>query len=62
MNENEIFSKKLNKKQQAVLWRQRLFEAEPGLNKYLIELKGGVFFDEWIQIKKEIYESVPTSF
>ncbi|WP_422526062.1 hypothetical protein [Serratia fonticola] len=50
----------INDCQQAALWRQRFFEAEAGLNKYLVEQKGGAFLGLWVQVKKNIYANVPT--
>lgn len=49
----------LNESQQAQLWSQRLFEAEAGLNKFIVEQKGGKFFYVWLQVKKEIFMNVP---
>ncbi len=44
---------------EAKLWRQRLFEAEAGLTKFVVDSHGGRHLDRLIEVKREIYGSIP---
>ncbi|MFI1018369.1 hypothetical protein [Streptomyces sp. NPDC020965] len=41
------------------LWKRRLFEAEAGLTRFLVEARAGVHMQELLQVKQAIFESLP---
>ncbi|WP_329026110.1 hypothetical protein [Streptomyces sp. NBC_00690] len=41
------------------LWRRRLFEAEAGLTRFLVEARAGVHMQELLLVKQAIFESLP---
>ncbi|MEV0334368.1 hypothetical protein [Nocardia sp. NPDC050717] len=45
----------------AQLWRRRLFEAEAGLTKFVVDSQGGKHLDRLIEVKHEIYGAIPQS-
>ncbi|MEV0008540.1 hypothetical protein [Streptomyces sp. NPDC047973] len=53
------YSTDMSPAERAALWRQRLFEAEAGLTRYLTETRGGHDIDDWIAVRAEIYEGLP---
>lgn len=45
----------------SALWRQRLFEAEAGLTKFLVEKHGGRHFGDLLTVKSDIFSAVKES-
>ncbi|MDT0268551.1 hypothetical protein RM844_19885 [Streptomyces sp. DSM 44915] len=41
------------------LWRRRLFEAEAGLTRFVVEARAGAHLQELLQVKHAIFESLP---
>ncbi|MFF0739939.1 hypothetical protein ACFYVL_06005 [Streptomyces sp. NPDC004111] len=54
------YSTDMSPSERAALWRQRLFEAEAGLTRYLTETRGGRDIDDWISVRSEIFHELPT--
>lgn len=44
----------------ANLWKQRLFEAEAGLTKFVVESHGGRHLDRLLEVKREVYANLPS--
>ncbi|MFB7955592.1 hypothetical protein [Streptomyces sp. NPDC056045] len=53
------YSTDMSSSERAALWRQRLFEAEAGLTRYLTETRGGQDIDGWIAVRSEIFADLP---
>ncbi|MEU9319924.1 hypothetical protein [Streptomyces sp. NPDC048295] len=53
------YSTDMSPSERAALWRQRLFEAEAGLTRYLTEARGGQDIDDWIAVRSEIFADLP---
>ncbi|MFD7495185.1 hypothetical protein ACFV8T_22640 [Streptomyces sp. NPDC059832] len=53
------YSTDMSPSERAALWRQRLFEAEAGLTRYLTETRGGQDIDDWIAVRSEIFADLP---
>ncbi|MFJ6015899.1 hypothetical protein [Streptomyces sp. NPDC092952] len=53
------YSTDMTPSERAALWRQRLFEAEAGLTRYLTETRGGQDIDDWIVVRSEIFADLP---
>ncbi|KWT63399.1 hypothetical protein ADL21_03025 [Streptomyces albus subsp. albus] len=45
--------------ERVALWKQRLFEAEAGMTKYLVEQQAGTALGEWIEIQAAIFDDLP---
>lgn len=54
------YSTDMSPTERAALWRQRLFEAEAGMTRYLTETHGGQDIDGWIAVRSEIFRDLPT--
>jgi len=47
--------------QQSDLWQRRLFEAESGLTKWLVETRGGEDLADWLSTQREIFSALAES-
>ncbi|MEV0597824.1 hypothetical protein AB0I82_00775 [Streptomyces sp. NPDC050315] len=45
--------------ERCALWKQRLFEAEAGLTRYLTEQHGGRDLADWITVRGELFSGLP---
>ncbi|SHN19090.1 MULTISPECIES: hypothetical protein [Streptomyces] len=45
--------------ERVALWKQRLFEAEAGMTKYLVEQQAGTALGEWFEIQAAIFDGLP---
>ena len=43
----------------SMLWRRRLFEAEAGLTRYVVELRSGAHLHSLVQLKESIFADLP---
>ncbi|MGW1147677.1 hypothetical protein ACWD6I_22095 [Streptomyces sp. NPDC002454] len=43
----------------SALWKRRLFEAEAGLTRYVVEARAGMHMQELLHVKQAIFESLP---
>ncbi len=45
--------------EKSALWRQRLFEAEAGMTRYLTEHHHGRDLADWIRVRSEVFSALP---
>jgi hypothetical protein len=49
----------MTKAQEAQLWMQRLFEAEGGMNRFLVDRSLMKYLSEWMAVRKRIFGGLP---
>lgn len=53
------FSVAMSHAERCALWKQRLFEAEAGLTRYLTEQRGGRDLADWITVRGQLFSGLP---